>query len=113
MLDIEPNKIEFQRSVGIIKPNLQKVSSYYLYLALLSRQKELKHVAHGAVQQCIFISDIKDFDIPIAPIDKIREFDNVVKPLFERITTLTNESSRLSLLRDTLLPKLMSGEIEL
>lgn len=52
---------------------------------------------------------------PLAiPTDYILEdFSNIVEPMFESISILKAESSRLSLLRDTLLPKLMSGEIKL
>jgi type I restriction enzyme S subunit len=112
-LNEEPNNIEFQRSVGIIKPDTQKISSYYLYLALKQRKNELIHSAHGAVQQCIFISDLKKFEIVDAPKTKIDEFDKIVVPIFEKIKINQQENSRLSTLRDTLLPKLMSGEIKI
>ena len=42
----------------------------------------------------------------------IDAFHIQVNPIFEKIRSLTKESTRLSLLRDTLLPRLMSGEIE-
>ena len=41
------------------------------------------------------------------------EFSTVVSKLFDVIRILNNESSRLASLRDTLLPKLMSGQIKL
>ena len=50
----------------------------------------------------------------LQPSDKIIDaFHIQVNPIFEKIRSLTKESSRLSLLRDTLLPRLMSGEIEI
>lgn len=49
----------------------------------------------------------------LQPSDKIIDaFHIQVNPIFEKIRSLTKENSRLSLLRDTLLPRLMSGEIE-
>lgn len=49
----------------------------------------------------------------ILPDDSILgKFSYIIEPLFERINTLKEENQRLSTLRDTLLPKLMSGEIE-
>lgn len=49
----------------------------------------------------------------LQPSDKIIDaFHIQVNPIFEKIRSLTKESSRLSLLRDTLLPRLMSGELE-
>lgn len=50
----------------------------------------------------------------LQPSDKIIDaFHIQVNPIFEKIRSLTKESSRLSLLRDTLLPRLMSGELEI
>ena len=49
----------------------------------------------------------------IMPEQKVFEdFEEIVSPLFARIESLEKEFSRLSLLRDTLLPRLMSGELE-
>ena len=49
----------------------------------------------------------------IMPEQKVFEdFETIVSPLFARIESLEKENSRLSLLRDTLLPRLMSGELE-
>lgn len=49
----------------------------------------------------------------LQPSDKIIDaFHIQVNPIFEKIRSLTKENSRLSLLRDTLLPRLMSGELE-
>ena len=49
----------------------------------------------------------------LQPSDKIIDaFHIQVNPIFEKIRSLTKENSRLSLLRNTLLPRLMSGELE-
>ena len=49
----------------------------------------------------------------LQPSDKVIDaFHIQVNPIFEKIRSLTKENSRLSLLRDTLLPRLMSGELE-
>ena len=49
----------------------------------------------------------------LQPSDNVIDAFHVqVNPIFEKIRSLTKENSRLSLLRDTLLPRLMSGEIE-
>ncbi len=107
-----PANVEFQRSVGIIKPNISKASPYYIYCALKDKQEALKHTAHGAVQQCIFIGDLKNFEIPYSYSKKLIEFDTIVSPMFNQLTINHRESNYLTQLRDTLLPKLMSGEIK-
>ena len=67
LVNESPTNYEFQRSVAIIKPNQDIISSYFLYAALLYQRNEIKHLAHGAVQQCIFISDLKEYSF-IVPI---------------------------------------------
>ena len=108
-----PTNYEFQRSVAIIKPNQDIISSYFLYAALLYQRNELKHLAHGAVQQCIFISDLKEYSFIVPNKNDISAFDEVVAPMFNKIGELQKENEALSTLRDTLLPKLMNGEIKL
>ena len=111
LVNESPMNYEFQRSVAIIKPNQDIVSSYFLYATLLYQQNEIKHLAHGAVQQCIFISDLKEYSLLLPNKKEISAFDSVVAPMFEKITKLQRENIELAALRDTLLPKLMSGEL--
>ena len=112
MLNNEPTNYEFQRSVAIVKPNPLIVSSAYLYLSLLTRKTELINVAHGAVQQCLFISDIAEFPMCIPNKDELVRFTDIVTPLFDLITSNENENICLCCLRDALSPKLLSSELD-
>lgn len=112
LLNNEPLNYEFQRSVAMVKPNPSVVSSAYLYESLLSNRAKLINSAHGAVQQCLFISDIAEFPIRIPQQDILSEFDTIVTPMLDIVTANENENIKLSQLRDTLLPKLMSGKID-
>ena len=112
LLNTNPTNFEFQRSVAIIKPNPEYVSSAYVYESLLTKKAELINAAHGAVQQCLFISDISGFPIGIPNPADLRLFDEVVNPIFDTITFNEAENQRLETLRDILLPKLMSGELD-
>ena len=112
LVNESPTNYEFQRSVAIIKPNQDIISSYFLYAALLYQRNEIKHLAHGAVQQCIFISDLKEYSLIVPNKDDISTFDAVVTPMFNKIGELQKENETLATLRDTLLPKLMNGEIK-
>ena len=112
MLNTEPKNYEFQRSVAMIKPDTKIVSSAYVYESLLYKKAELINAAHGAVQQCLFISDICEFPIDIPSKVKLDMFNSAVIPMFDIITAKYEENQRLAALRDTLLPKLMSGELD-
>ncbi len=58
---------DFQRSVGIIKTNKDKLTPEYLhyYFQLPFVQKRLVNLSSGAVQKCLFISDLKKIEIDI------------------------------------------------
>lgn len=58
-------------------------------------------------------SDINSFELDF-PVDEIivRNFEDAVAPMFEQRLQVKKENQRLSILRDALLPKLMSGEID-
>lgn len=85
---------------------------YFVYCFLKVNSKFLKHAQTGAVQPHVKPSDIHDFELIIPDKKSIIEFQDKVKPFYDRIAATQTESSRLSTLRDTLLPKLMSGELE-
>ena len=112
LLNTEPTHYEFQRSVAIVKPNPQIISSYYLYESLTYQKNELINAAHGAVQQCLFISDIAGFPIGVPEPETLLKFNSIVAPIFDSITVNETTSITLRSIRDTLLPKLMSGEID-
>ncbi|WP_207643661.1 hypothetical protein [Hungatella hathewayi] len=56
---------------------------------------------------------LNNIPMVIAPDTIIRQYDDLQKPLFEQMETLKKQNKTLSILRDTLLPKLMSGEIQI
>ena len=108
----EPDNIEFQRSVALIKPDPDKVSPEYLYLAINHVKESIINAAHGAVQQCLFINDIGSIEVPLIGKESIERLTNSVRPLFAQISQNRKESQHLANIRDYLLPKLMSGEID-
>ena len=85
---------------------------YFVYCFLKVNSKLLKHAQTGAVQPHVKPSDIHDFELVIPDKESIYDFQDKVKPFFDKIAAIQKENSRLSLLRDTLLPRLMSGELE-
>lgn len=85
---------------------------YFVYCFLKVNSKLLKHAQTGAVQPHVKPSDIHDFELVLPDKKSIYDFQDKVKPFFDKIASIQKENSRLSILRDTLLPRLMSGEIE-
>ena len=87
-------------------------SQYYVYYLVKSVVERLIKKSNGAVFSAITSKDF-DEEILIPSQKTVEDFTNVIDGFFRRIFTLGTENSRLSLLRDTLLPRLMSGEIEI
>jgi len=112
LLNESPYNYEFQRSVAMIKPNTNLISPHFLYYTMKVQKDNIIHSAHGAVQQCLFISDIANFKTICPPYNIIQHFTNIVFDLHDMISNNREESRRLAQLRDTLLPRLMSGEIK-
>jgi type I restriction enzyme S subunit len=84
---------------------------HWLYFAMHNKIKELKQKSHGSVFDTINRKTLADLRISVPSENTLRQFDEVVTPILYKLLSLTKESARLAALRDTLLPKLMSGEL--
>ena len=72
----------------------------------------IKFLVTGAVQAKLSQGNMQKILVAIPPKNVLDEIRPVIDNLYSKLRINTDESSRLSLLRDTLLPRLMSGEIE-
>lgn len=82
------------------------------HLYVLLKKSIITHLVTGAVQAKISQTNLKKLRIVIAPKNVLEQFDMIIQPLFRLIRKKHGENCTLSTIRDTLLPKLMSGEIE-
>ena len=79
---------------------------------VLLSMTNIRHLVTGAVQAKLSQANMQKIILPIPPkevVDKIRQLIDII---YENKRILEDESRRLSELRDTLLPKLMSGELK-
>lgn len=84
------------------------VESLLLYFSQLSVQS----IVTGAVQPKISQANLCSVPVVIPPREAVEEFNNTISPLFTMLWSLSDENNHLAQLRDSLLPKLMSGEID-
>lgn len=89
------------------------VSNYFMYLWCKSNMEEIKNAGNGSVFQEISKSNFKTLGIIIPPQNIMNNFDETIAPIFIKIKENQKQIRTLEKLRDTLLPKLMSGEISL
>ena len=80
-------------------------------LCILLKQTNVSSIVTGAVQPKISQANLKSVPIIMPPINLLNQYNDIIKPLFDQIRTNHNQIQQLSTLRDTLLPKLMNGEI--
>ena len=90
-------------------PNENLISAKYLYLYL----KQLHISGTGTTQQQLTVPDFRKTEILIPDKITMDKFTNLMSPMFNQIWANEEENIKLASLRDSLLPKLMSGEIEL
>lgn len=84
---------------------------YFWYILLKLRQKEIFDSQTGSAQPHIYPQHISVMPISELDFDKVSKFTKQVTPFFEQIGANQQENLRLIALRDTLLPKLMNGDI--
>lgn len=92
-----------------LEPKQDVISAKYLYLFLNS----INITGTGTTQQQLTVPDFKKTKILIPEYSVNKKFTELVNPLFELIKVKKEENIKLSHIRDTLLPRLMSGEISL
>lgn len=89
-------------------PHTDIVSAKYLYLWL----KSIPIHGTGTTQQQLTVPDFRKTEILIPPKADMREFTETVNPLFQQVWVYQEENAKLADVRDTLLPRLMSGELD-
>lgn len=81
-------------------------------LYMLFKQTPVKSIVTGAVQPKISQANLRSVQVVIPPEHNLREYNGLVEPLFSLFRANEEECKTFTALRDTLLPKLMSGEID-
>lgn len=81
-------------------------------LYLLFSLTNVASIVTGAVQPKISQANLNKVPIIIPSIEELRMMDDQVQPMFAQIRNLRAENERLATVRDTLLPKLMNGELD-
>ena len=84
------------------------VEELYLFFSLTN----IKSIVTGAVQQKVSQQNLKKVQAIIPSKEALSAFDDLIQPIFAQIRNLRDENTHLADLRDTLLPRLMSGKLD-
>ena len=95
---------DFQRSVGIVKCDEKKINTKYLYYYLNTQfvQNRLNHLSKGAVQKCLFISDLKNLEIDFPDLSTQQKIASVLSALDDKIELNNRINAELEAMAKTL-----------
>ena len=85
---------------------------YFYYLLLTTRQTEVTRLQRGAAQPHVYPKDLMELKTIEIPDHLIEKFEVITIPLFDLLSNLKKKNSNLTKTRDMLLPKLISGEVD-
>ncbi|MEB8432979.1 restriction endonuclease subunit S [Cocleimonas sp. KMM 6892] len=109
----EGEKFTIAQNLLGLRFNSEKASPYFMYYQMDGFR--FRHDVDArlviTVQASIKRKDLETIDLLVPPIKLQRAFDNFVEPLIEKLSG--DQNIQLSKLRDTLLPKLLSGELRI
>lgn len=102
------------QAVAIIRPDENKITPAYLYSFFIGNwhNEYYSKRIQQAVQANLSLTTIKSLPIAVLNNTTMSNYDKLVSPLFALMKNNEEENRRLSKLRDALLPRLMSGELD-
>ncbi len=114
MIDESLTPANTNQAVGIIRANTKIVSPYFLYSIFIGNWHNDYYTKHiqQAVQANLNLATIKSLPILIPSSTVMEKYCNVIEPIFKQMKQLENENQPLSAIRNTLLPKLMNGDLK-
>jgi type I restriction enzyme S subunit len=104
------SQIPISINQGYIAIQGKAVSNIYMLFWLKENMNAVKSKANGSTFQEVSKTNFKDIDVIIPLNETLREFDEIVTPIFSKIVENVFQILTLTQLRDSLLPKLMSGK---
>ena len=85
---------------------------FFVYCFLKANKMQLDSLQKGSAQPHVYAKDLNALELTVPPKKLLEFFCGIVSPYFEKIRLLQREIELATQARDRLLPKLMSGEIE-
>jgi len=109
-IGITTDSVTCNQAICAFLPN-ENYPYTFIYHFLLQCKQDIINQAVGSAQQNISQQLLLQYKLVIPSAETVRAFHKVVSPLFEKIKDNIEENETLVNLRDSLLPKLMSGQI--
>lgn len=112
LVTLVSEKSQSNQQINSIVPK-EGISAYYIYLLMQTLSETIKKLGQsGSTIVNLNKTQFGKIPVPIPSEQVLCNFDTLCKPLFEMILSNQKENIKLANLRDTLLPKLMAGELD-
>ena len=95
-----------------LMPQQTSISNLFVLYLMKPELEFVQSYKTGTTVSHLGKADIDKFVVVLPPLEVVEECSKILDSILQRIKNLSAENSRLSLLRDTLLPRLMSSELE-
>lgn len=95
-----------------LMPQQTSISNLFVLYLMKPELEFVQSYKTGTTVSHLGKADIDKFVVVLPPLEVVEECSKILDSILQRIKNISAESRTLSLLRDTLLPRLMSGEIE-
>ncbi|MBX3009776.1 MAG: restriction endonuclease subunit S [Melioribacteraceae bacterium] len=100
-------------TIGLFRPIRDFIFPHFLFYFLKANAEIITENTTGSAIPHTDRALVLNLDVEYTTVEKVKEFENIVENYFNKKQSNTNQIRTLTQLRDTLLPKLMSGEVRL
>ena len=112
VLSLTSERSQFNQQINAVVP-FDPSYRYYCFYAFKDLKEQMEAIGGGATMGNVNKTKFESLKILKPPTSLIREFNDICDPMFQQILILSRQNLKLRAARDLLLPRLMSGEIEL
>ena len=110
-VNIAPFELCIGRGVSAIRPNKEKVDVFFLYYRMSTAKKDLERLGGGAVFRAITKNTLKNFQIPLPPLEEQKKISEILRTIDEAIEAKRTKKEKLERMKKAVMEKLLTGEI--
>ena len=108
---VDADNLLLNQRVGKILTNDTFLLFSYLFLSTKENKVRLEQISNGSSQKNLSPLQAVDFMFCVPHNDILNKFNKIIQPIYDRLIFNKQESRRLTILRDFLLPMLMNGQV--
>ena len=108
---VDADNLLLNQRVGKILTNDTFLLFSYLFLSTKENKARLEQISNGSSQQNLSPLQAVDFMFCVPRNDILNKFNKIIQPIYDKLIFNKQESRRLTILRDFLLPMLMNGQV--